>query len=171
MHTMAMTALLNGRNGSLAAADRTRSPSRLHLAARSARSHSLFQQRSNGALSGHLTLRQQHRQSGTSLAARRAEYDDDEDWDDGPGLGIVPRILGGALGAVGSITDFVARNTPASVSRGVVDISVKAGLALVVLGFARSLLGLVTTIGTIVFGLWLASKVLGGGDDGKSGSF
>jgi hypothetical protein len=27
----------------------------------------------------------------------------------------------------------------------------------------------VTTIGTIVFGLWLASKVLGGGDDGKSG--
>ena len=28
---------------------------------------------------------------------------------------------------------------------------------------------LVTTIGTIVFGLWLASKVLGGGGNGKSG--
>ena len=33
---------------------------------------------------------------------------------------MVPGILGGALAAVGSITDFVARNTPASVSRGVV---------------------------------------------------
>lgn len=37
-----------------------------------------------GAHAGHYTLRQLHRQDGTSLAARRAEYDDDEDWDDGP---------------------------------------------------------------------------------------
>lgn len=106
------------------------------------------------------------------LAARRAEYDGDEDWDDGPGaMGLIPGILGGALGAVGTITDFVMSNLPASVSRGVVDIGVKAGLALVVLGFARSVLSFVTTIGTIVFGLWIASKVLGGGDNGKSGRF
>lgn len=36
------------------------------------------------------------------------------------GLGVVPGIIGGALGAVGSITDFVMSNLPASVSRGVV---------------------------------------------------
>ena len=98
---------------------------------------------------GQRSIRQRQQHCGTSLAARRAEYDDDEDWDDGPvslslreytacmhgdhlgtlafvmplsvqGLGIVPGILGGAMGAIGSLTDLVARNTPASVSRGVV---------------------------------------------------
>lgn len=35
-------------------------------------------------------------------------------------MGLIPGILGGALSAVGTITDFVMSNLPASVSRGVV---------------------------------------------------
>jgi hypothetical protein len=74
------------------------------------------------------------------------------------------------MGAVGAITNVVASSLPASVSRGVVDLGVKAGLALIVIGFARSVLSFALTIGTIVLGLWIASKVLGGGDDdAKSG--
>ena len=65
-HTMAMTAQLNGRNGTLVAANRTRSPLRLHLAARPARSHSLFQQRCNGALPGASAMTQR----ATACAAR-----------------------------------------------------------------------------------------------------
>jgi hypothetical protein len=52
MHTMAMTVLLNGRSGRLAAANQIRSPLRLHLAARPVRSLSMFQRRNNSALSG-----------------------------------------------------------------------------------------------------------------------
>lgn len=81
------------------------------------------------------------------------------------------KLVGPALGAIDSLTSAIVKVAPDTVSRSVVDLSVKAGLALVVLGFARSLLSVAFTIGLLVLGLYIASQVLGGdsgnGSDGR----
>jgi len=101
------------------------------------------------------------------LAAQRerdsyAKYDDDFDEDGGGNL--VQGVLGSAFGALNGLSDVIADALPQNLPRPVVNVAVKGGLALIVLGFAKSILSFVTTIGTIVLGLYIASKVLGGKD-------
>jgi len=87
-----------------------------------------------------------------------ADYD--EDFADGGGS-LVTGVFGSVLGALNGITDVIADALPTPLPRPVVGVAVKGGLALIVLGFAKSLLSFVTTIGTIVLGLYIASKVFG----------
>ncbi|KAK9901308.1 hypothetical protein WJX75_005640 [Coccomyxa subellipsoidea] len=74
-------------------------------------------------------------------------------------------ILGQAwsalLGVTDRLTDLVYDYVPADVSRPTVHLAVNAGLLLVLIGFARSILGFLLTVGTVVLGLFVASRVLG----------
>jgi len=95
------------------------------------------------------------RQTGSTVAMARR---DDE--------GFSPlSLVGPVVGAVGAITNTIVKFTPPSVSRGLVEWGVKGALALLVFSFARSVISLVLTIGLVVGGLFIAGKVLGGGED------
>ena len=56
------------------------------------------------------------------------------------GGSFLPGVLGTVLGALDGVTDIVAEALPPVLPRPVVGIAVKGGLALIVLGFAKSLL-------------------------------
>jgi len=68
-------------------------------------------------------------------------------------------------------SDAVADAAPASVSRATVDVGVRLAAVLVAVSVARSLLGLVFTVGSVGLALLVASKVMaeegGGGGSGR----
>lgn len=68
-------------------------------------------------------------------------------------------------------SDAVADAAPASVSRATVDAGVRLAAVLVAVSVARSLLGLVFTVGSVGLALLVASKVMaeegGGGGSGR----
>lgn len=98
---------------------------------------------------------------------------DDGDFDEereGFGLGPFLRQAWSALLSITDrLTDVVYDYVPADVSRSTVSLAVKAGLLLVLIGFARSILGFLLTVGTVVLGLFVASRVLGI-ESGSSGA-
>ncbi|KAL6770159.1 hypothetical protein ACKKBG_A33830 [Auxenochlorella protothecoides x Auxenochlorella symbiontica] len=95
----------------------------------------------------------------------RVIFDGEEDWEEGgtnvtSGLGALP---GAALRLLGTLADRITATAvqlaPQDVSPGVVKTAVNAGLIIVLLGFARSILSFLVTIGTLVLGAYLAIKV------------
>ncbi|CAL8470962.1 g10504 [Coccomyxa elongata] len=105
-----------------------------------------------------------------AYAQRRRPVEDDVELDDGDfdedregfGLGIfVGQAWSALLSITDRLTDVVYDYVPADVSRSTVSLAVKAGLLLVLIGFARSILGFLLTVGTVMLGLFVASRVLG----------
>ncbi|CAK0782540.1 hypothetical protein CVIRNUC_005758 [Coccomyxa viridis] len=92
------------------------------------------------------------------------DLDDEEHYDEDQGFGVTA-VLRQAWGAVSNLTERLADvaydYVPESVSRPTVVLAVRAALILLIIGFARSILGFVFTAGTVVLGLFVASKVLG----------
>ncbi|EIE20187.1 hypothetical protein COCSUDRAFT_34065 [Coccomyxa subellipsoidea C-169] len=92
------------------------------------------------------------------------ELDDGDFASDGEGFslgGILGQAWSALLGVTDRLTDIVYDYVPDDVSRPTVNLAVKAGLLLVIIGFARSILGFLLTVGTVVLGLFVASRVLG----------
>ncbi|BDA45438.1 hypothetical protein COCOBI_07-2250 [Coccomyxa sp. Obi] len=109
-------------------------------------------------------------QSAIVYAQRRRPVEDDVELDDGDfdeereGFGLGPFIKqawSALLSITDRLTDVVYDYVPADVSRSTVSLAVKAGFLLVLIGFARSILGFLLTVGTVVLGLFVASRVLG----------
>eukprot|EP00887_Chlorella_sp_A99_P002968 scaffold24.g2968.t1 len=95
------------------------------------------------------------------------DFDEEGDWEDN-GTRIAARggsLVSQALRAVGivadKLTDVALQVAPQDVPVGVVRTAVNAGLVLLVLGFAKSILGFFLTIGTVVFGAYVAVRVFG----------
>ncbi|KAK9843882.1 hypothetical protein WJX84_002011 [Apatococcus fuscideae] len=99
------------------------------------------------------------------------ELDDEPDWQedsqDNNGFpSLLSSVLPQALALSDRISEFIFYFFPEGTSRTAVDTIVKAGLALLVLGIARSLLGFVTTIGGIVLAFFILKNFVGkGGSD------
>ncbi|KAK9830722.1 hypothetical protein WJX74_004137 [Apatococcus lobatus] len=130
--------------------------------------------------------RLRHQQAQPVLQAQRSrqeswrdddyvELDDEEDWqDEDPKSstsfqslisGAVPQVL--ALSE--RISEFVFYFFPEGTSRTAVDTIVKAGLVLLALGIARSLLGFVTTVGGVVLAFFIIKSFLGKDDGTQQG--
>lgn len=91
-----------------------------------------------------------------------------------PPLQAVPAALSRALASVSRALDLVTdavyeAAAPASMSRGAVDAAVKVGALLLALSFARSLLGLVVTVGSVGLAAYVWSKANEGGGRGGGG--
>lgn len=113
------------------------------------------------------------RQSSHSVQvlARNHRYDDDsvdideeDSWSSQArnSAGLVPSIAGPILlaanGLSNRLTDIAFDLAPDTIERGTVEIAVKAALVLVAVSIAKSLLGVALTVGTVVFGIYVATK-------------
>lgn len=95
------------------------------------------------------------------------EYDDEDSWSNQArrSSGLVPSIAAPLLMAANTfsvkVTDIVIDLVPSNIERATVEIAVKAGLVLVAVGVVRGLLGIAFTVGTVLFGLYVATKIWG----------
>ncbi|KAL0047175.1 hypothetical protein WJX82_008677 [Trebouxia sp. C0006] len=93
------------------------------------------------------------------------EFDEENSWSSQArrNAGLVPSIAGPFLLAANSLgnklTDIAFDLAPSNVERGTVEIAVKAALVLLAVSVAKSLLGVALTLGTVVFGIYVATKV------------
>lgn len=93
------------------------------------------------------------------------EFDEENSWSSQArrNAGLVPSIAGPFLLAANSLgnklTDIAYDLAPSNVERGTVEIAVKAALVLLAVSIAKSLLGVALTLGTVVFGIYVATKV------------
>ncbi|KAL3162286.1 hypothetical protein ABBQ32_009978 [Trebouxia sp. C0010 RCD-2024] len=107
-----------------------------------------------------------------TLCARNPRYDDeyvevdDEDrWTNQArrNVGLVPSlakpVLLAANGLAERLTNVACEIVPDTIERGTVDVAVKAGLVLAAVSIARSLLGVALTVGTVLFGIYVATKI------------
>ncbi|KAL3147578.1 hypothetical protein ABBQ38_014631 [Trebouxia sp. C0009 RCD-2024] len=107
-----------------------------------------------------------------TLCARNPRYDDDyvevddEDrWTNQArrNVGLVPSLAKPVLQAANilaeKLTNVACEIVPDTIERGTVDVAVKAGLVLAAVSIARSLLGVALTVGTVLFGIYVATKI------------
>lgn len=93
------------------------------------------------------------------------EFDEENSWSSQArrNAGLVPSIAGPFLLAANSLgnklTDIAFDLAPSNVERGTVEIAVKAALVLLAVSIAKSLLGVALTLGTVVFGIYVATKI------------
>ncbi|DBB00951.1 TPA: hypothetical protein ACH3X1_000865 [Trebouxia sp. C0004] len=93
------------------------------------------------------------------------EFDEENSWSSQArrNAGLVPSMAGTFLLAANSLgnklTDIAFDLAPSNVERGTVEIAVKAALILLAVSVAKSLLGVALTLGTVVFGIYVATKV------------
>ncbi|KAK9828843.1 hypothetical protein WJX72_002379 [[Myrmecia] bisecta] len=103
------------------------------------------------------------------------ELDDEGEWDDeaDSSAGALPAVFKQAwstvLGLTEKLTDIALDFVPDTIPRTVVDTAIKGGLFLILLGFARSILSFGLTIGTIVLGLYIATRVMNADDTSGRG--
>lgn len=88
-------------------------------------------------------------------------------------MGLVPSlarpVLLAANGLGDKLTDLACDVVPDTIERATVEVAVKAGLVLAAVSIARSLLGLALTVGTVVFGIYVATRIWSKDGSGSSG--
>lgn len=92
-------------------------------------------------------------------------FDGEEEWDDGGPSGLSGPIVQQSFRAVGMVidrvTDIALQMAPEDASPTAVRAAVSGGLILLSLSFVKGIISFFITIGTIVFGAFVAVKVFG----------